>query len=345
MRITAQMLAIIVVGLTPSLAAADVQFGAVQTHTGTCEPSAAIAVPDGSLGTFIIANDEDNTLRAYRSTGGEPIAVAGGNLNKFLRLDPKKDDDDKADFEGATWLDGKVYWIGSHSRSGKGKLRKQRWQFFATRVSGSAAEPAVEPTTKRAFKGLLPAIAALDDRLSDQIKLKVDEDKDLAPDEGGFNIEGLAARADGRSLLLALRSPLIKDDAVLIPLTNPQGVVEKDKEAKLGKPIRLDLGGRGIRSIEYSAAAKAYFIVTGPSGKMSGTFDLLRWPADETGPAVPVPGFAAALENFDKLRPFQPEALVVDASGKKLHLFSDDGDLCKKEKIPPAFRSVTVTIQ
>jgi hypothetical protein len=344
MRTTAQTLALIVVGLTPSLAAADVQFGAVQTHTGTCEPSAAIAVPDGSLGTFIIANDEDNTLRAYRSTGGEPIEVAGGNLNKFLRLDPKNDNDDKADFEGATWLDGKVYWIGSHSRSGKGKLRKQRWQFFATRVSGSFAEPAVDPT-KRAFKGLLPAIAALDDRLNDQIKLKVDEDEDLAPDEGGFNIEGLTARADGKSLLLALRSPLLNGDAVLIPLTNPKGVVDKDKEPKLGKPIRLDLGGRGIRSIEYAAAAKAYFIMAGPSGKKSGAFDLLRWPVNETGPAVPVPGFAAALENLDKLRPFQPEALVVDATGKKLHLFSDDGDLCKKEKIPPAFRSVTVTIQ
>jgi uncharacterized protein DUF3616 len=340
MRTPACALSVVIAVLAPSLATADIQLGAVQTHKGMCEPSAAIALPDGSLDTFVIANDQDNTLRAYRSTGGEPITVAGGNLNEFLGLDPNKDDDDKADFEGATWFDGKVYWIGSHSRSGKGKLREQRWQFFATDVSGSAATPAVEPMTKRAFTDLLPAIAALDDRLKAQIKLKDEEEKHLAPDKGGFNIEGLTARADGEGLLIALRSPLINGEAVLIPLKNPKGVVEENNEPKLGDPIRLHLGGRGIRSIEYSAAAKAYFIVAGPSGDANTTFDLLRWPADEKGPAVPVPGFADALKTLAK---FQPEAMVVDATGKKLRLFSDDGDDCNKGA--PTFRSVTVTLE
>ena len=304
MRIApSKTVAIIILGLTPSVAAGEVQFGAVQVHQGTCEPSAAVAVPEGSLGTFLVANDQDNTLRAYRSTGGDSIDVPGGNLNKFLRLDPKKDDNDKADFEGATWLDGKVYWIGSHSRSGNGKLRKQHWQLFATRVSSDAGKPVVEPTSKRAFNELLPPIAALDKRLKDTIKLKDATDKDLAPDKGGFNIEGLTARADGKSLLLGLRSPLLKGDAVLIPLENPEGVVEKNKEPKLGSPIRVGLGGRGIRSIEYSAAAKAYFIVAGPSDGKRGSFDLLRWPADETGPAVPVPGFAAGAGAAHQVRP------------------------------------------
>jgi hypothetical protein len=335
-------LAIIVLAMMPSIAAGDVRFGEVQVHKGTCEPSAAIAVSEGSLATFIVANDEDNVLRAYRSTGGEPVKVKGGKLDKFLRLDPEEDDDDKADFEGAAWLDGKVYWIGSHSRSGKGKVRKQRWQFFATRVSGRPGRPVVERTARRAFNDLLPAIAALDARLNDKIRLDLDPDETLKPDAGGFNIEGLTARADGKSLLIGLRSPLIDGDAVLIPLANPKGVAEKGKEPKLASPLRVDLGGRGIRSIEYSAAAKTYFIVAGPSDGKSGTFDLLRWPADETGPAVPVPGFAEALARLDR---FQPEALVVDASGKKLHLFSDDGDLCKERKTPPEFRSVTVTLE
>jgi uncharacterized protein DUF3616 len=348
MRTIALALVAIAAVLTPSVAAANAKFGAVQTHNGTCEPSAAIAVPDGSLDTFIIASDEDNTLRAYRSTGGEPIDVAGGNLNEFLGLDPDKDDDDKADFEGATWFDGKVYWIGSHSRSGKGKLREQRWQFFATDVSGSASAPAVKPTAKRPFRDLLPAIAALDHRLKDQIKHKDEEEKHLAPDKGGFNIEGLTARADGEALLIALRSPLINGEAVLIPLENPKGVVESNKAPKLGDPINLNLGGRGIRSIEYSAAANGYFIVAGPSGDANVTFELFRWPAGERGPAVPIPGFAAALEKLnrsDPERPFQPEALVVDAAGKKLQLFSDDGDACKKLKLSPQFRSVTVTLE
>ena len=132
---------------------------------------------------------------------------------------------------------------------------------------------------------------------------------------------------------------LTEGDTVDVTVRDGKGVIEKNNDPKLDDPIRLNLGGRGIRSIEYSAAAKAYFIVAGPSGDANTTFDLLRWPADEKGPAVPVPGFAAGLQKLDK---FQPEALVVDASGKKLHLFSDDGDNCNKTA--PTFRSVTVTL-
>jgi Protein of unknown function (DUF3616) len=344
MRIAAsKTIVIMFLGLAPSIAAGEVQFGAVQVHKGTCEPSAAVAVPDGSLGTFIVANDEKNTLQAYGPEGGGKGDVAGGDLNKFLKLNDEKNNNE-ADFEGAAWLNGKVYWIGSHSRSRKGHLREARWQFFATQVSVQSNKPVVKPTSDKAFNGLLPAIAALDQGLKDSIKLEVPTDEDLAPDAGGFNIEGLTARADGKSLLIAVRSPLLDGHAVLLPLENPEGVAEKNEKPVLGSPIKLKpkLGGRGIRSIEYSAAAKTYFIMVGPSGETGGSFDLLRWPADEKEPATPVPGFAAALKNLDS-RPFRPEAMVVDATGKKLHLFSDDGDDC--EKIPSTFRSVSVTVE
>jgi hypothetical protein len=330
-------------GLMPSIAAGEVQFGAVQTHKGMCEASAAIAVPEGRVdGLVIIANDQDNTLRAYRAQGAEPLLMPSGKLNNFLDLDPDDDEDDKADFEGATWLNGKAYWIASHSRSGKGRLRESRRQFFATHVSIQSDLPVVTPTSQKSFGGLLAAISALDLRLDKTIKLGVEKDKKLAPDNGGFNIEGLTARADGKSMLLGLRSPLLDGDALLIPFENPEAVLEKDEQPILRSPIRLGLNGKGIRSIEYSTAAKAYFIVAGPSGGKSGTFDLFRWPGDEKSSATPIPGFAAALQKLDTSRPFQPEALVVDSTGKKLRLFSDDGDTC--DKAAPTFRSVELTI-
>jgi hypothetical protein len=341
----------IFVGLVPSIAAGEVLFGAVQVHKGMCEPSAAVAVPEGSVDrTFIVANDEDNTLRAYRPQGGEPLPMAGGNLNTFLGLDPTKDEDNKADFEGAAWLNGKVYWIGSHSRSRKGRLREQRWQFFATRVSTETDKVVVTPSSTKAFNGLLAAIAALEPRLAEKIQLDTERNEALAPDSGGFNIEGLAAGADGRSLLLGLRSPLLDGEAVVIPFENPEAVVEKNEKPSLGLPRRLDLGGRGIRSIEYSAAAKAYFIVAGPAGGGSGTFDLFTLPADALTlpahakmPVTPVHGFAAGLQNLRASPPFQPESMIIDATGKKLHIFSDDGDSCNKAA--PTFRSVAITLQ
>lgn len=333
----------VVSGLAPSIAVSEVQLGAVRIHKGMCEPSGAIGFPEGSVDQiFIVANDQDNTLRAYRPEGGEPLDMPSGNLNKFLHLDPEDDDDDKADFEAATWLNGKAYWIGSHSRSRKGRLREQRRQFFATRVSTQSNTPALSPTSEKPFGGLLEAIVALDPRLEEKIKLNVAKDEKLAPDNGGFNIEGLTARPDGKSVLLGLRSPLLNGNAVLIPLENPEAVIEKNEKPVLGRPIEIDVGGRGVRSIEYSAAAKAYFIVAGPAGGKEGTFDLYRLPEDEKPPAIPFPGFAAALQNLDASRPFQPEALVIDSTGKKLHLFSDDGDSC--DKSAPAFRSVAVTL-
>jgi hypothetical protein len=346
MRIAAHVvIGVVCLGLTSSVAVGEVQFGPVQLHKGTCEPSGAVALPEGSVdGIFIVASDEDNTLRAYRPTGGDPLPMTGGNLKTFLGLDVEADNDNKADFEAATWLNGKAYWIGSHSRSGKGRLRSQRWQFFATTLSVQAGKPVVTPASAKSFNGLLAAIAALDPRLEKAIRLDVDKDEGLAPDNGGFNIEGLTARADGKSVLLGLRSPLLGGEAVLIPLQDPDAVIAGTQKPHLGSPIKVDLGGRGIRSIEYSAAAGAYFIVAGPAGKGSGTFDLFRWPRDEKTPPIPVEGFAAGLQKLDPARPFRLEAMVVDATGKKLHIFSDDDDkLC--DKSAPTFRSFAVTIE
>src|SRR5215212_9492121 len=171
-----------------SRAADNVQFAPVQTHKGICEPSGAVGLPEGSVDqTFIVANDQDNTLRAYRPNGSQ-VEMPSGNLNKFLNLDPEEDDDDKADLEAATWLNGKAYWIGSHSRSGKGRLREQRWQFFGTSVSGESDKATLTPTSEKSYGGLLPVIAALDPRLAQKIRLDVTSDKDLSPDNGGFNI-------------------------------------------------------------------------------------------------------------------------------------------------------------
>jgi hypothetical protein len=105
-----------------SQAVAGVKVGDVMNHEGVCEPSGAVALPEGTFGRmFVVAEDEHNILRVYRADrGGPPLPVPSGDLNKHLLLDPDEEND-KADFEAATWLNGKAFWIGSHSRSGKGQ--------------------------------------------------------------------------------------------------------------------------------------------------------------------------------------------------------------------------------
>jgi Protein of unknown function (DUF3616) len=330
-------------------AVAGVKMGPVISHEGACEPSGAIALPEGTFGQmFVVAEDEHNTLRVYAADrGGPSLFVPSGDLNKHLSLDPA-DDDEKADLEAATWLNDQVYWIGSHSRSKKGKLRESRWQFFSTSIQVNGSSIQISP--RASYHDLLSAFSTLDPALSKSIQLDVKETATLAPEREGFNVEGMTAGADGRSILIGLRNPLSADkNALLISLENPQAVVEQGAKPVFGNLIMLDLRGRGVRSLEYSAAAQSYFIVAGPIDD-NGVFELYRWSGQEQDQATAVDGSAAA---FAAIPDFHPEAMFIDSSGKTLHLLSDDGDrkmeddiACKE--LPPgkrSFRSVVVRLE
>jgi hypothetical protein len=61
-------------------------------------------------------------------------------------------------------------------------------------------------------------------------------------------------------------------------LKNPAEVIDKAAAPVFGDPVALDLGGRGIRSIEF--VESRYVIVAGPfdNGKRSGKgFALYTW--------------------------------------------------------------------
>ena len=81
----------------PSLAAGQVHFGTIVTYQGICEPSGAIGFPEGRVDQiFVVANDEDNILRAYRAAGGKPSDMPSGDLNEYLQLNGHE----KADLAG-----------------------------------------------------------------------------------------------------------------------------------------------------------------------------------------------------------------------------------------------------
>jgi hypothetical protein len=99
--------------------------------------------------------------------------------------------------------------------------------------------------------------------------------------------------------------------------------------------IRLDLGGRGIRSLE--RVGSDVLIVAGPYGtaatsRVQPAFALFRW----SGVAAQAPLFVSALDTGT----FRPEALFFDAEAKDLVLLSDDGDEqvggvdCKEKSVP-----------
>jgi hypothetical protein len=294
----------------------------VQSYSGSCDASAAISL---NSEIFVIGNDEDNILRYYRRGQSSPIGSLA--LSGFLRTGS-----DEADIEGAAAIGSRIYWITSHSPNSKGKVQPSRHRFFATEIRG--ADPPVLEAVGKPYVDLLRDLVDKEElnpfRLDSASRL-------AAESEGGLNIEGLAATPDG-GLLIGFRNPLRDGHALVVPLQNPAELIQ-GKRAKLGAPMQLDLGRRGIRSIEL--VGSTYLIVAGPTGD-DGSFALYRWSGKAAEAPVPMTNVA-----FGSLR---PEAVAAIPQTPSVQLLSDDGGSreagieCKKLPMPrQSFRSRTVT--
>ena len=203
-------------------------------YSGMCDASAAAALNDH---LFAVASDEDSVIRVYRrDQSGAPVQSI--NLTTFLDLDPKQPE---SDIEGAARVGDRIYWITSHGRNRNGRERASRQRFFATQIVTNA-EGVHLKMAGGAYEHLLsdlirnPKLKSLNLAAASKLEPKA---------RGALNIEGLSATPEG-GLLIGFRNPIPHGKAFLVPMLNPDQVVHGGA-AKLGEPIFLDLGGRGIR--------------------------------------------------------------------------------------------------
>jgi hypothetical protein len=277
----------------------------VTEYTKMCNASAAVAVGDG---LFVVADDEDKgptPLRLYRvGQGGEPLSETP-IPDDILDLDPGKDPE--VDIEGAAWVGDRVYWIGSHSASKKAEERPNRRRLFATRLRVKGERLTIERVGK-SYKHLIRDLDADDRYASFHLK---DAAKMEPKADGALSIEGLASTPDGE-LLIGFRNPITTDGKALVArLKNPHEVVA-GQPAQFGKPIKLDLGCLGIRSMERQG--NDYVIVAGRHDQ-GHDFKLYRWSGDPDKAPQVILGI-----NLGNLN---PEALFFDAIDT--YILSDDG--------------------
>jgi hypothetical protein len=312
-------------------------------HFGMCDASAAVAI---GADRFLVANNDDNKLRLYRSDRSGP-ALKEFDMADVLRLPGVKkkkneDKEDEADLEGAAQIGQRIYWIGSHGLNKDGELKLERRQLFATDLGEKNGAVSVTSVGKP-YTRLLEAMAAHPPMKKYTL---LDAAAIASETEGGLNIEGLAATPEGH-LLIGFRGPVHDGKALLLPLLNPAELVVATGmpgTPKFGAPIEFALDGRGIRSIEYAPLLRAYLIVAGPQGS-DGDFKLYKWSGVPTAAPVSLP--------IDIGADLGPEALFALPDGKTFQLLSDDGDVemgdkrCKKFKPKERrkFRSITVTIK
>ena len=284
-------------------------------HQGICDASGAVALDDNR---FIVANDEDNLLRVYSADeSGKPDTII--DINNYFPNNLKKKE---VDIEAATELNGLIYWITSHGRNKDGERKPLRHQFFANKITDSG-KPTLEQVgnsyTQLVFKDMFQ-----DERLK---KYELEKAEKLAPkEEGGLNIEGLTATPNGE-LLIGFRNPIPGGKALILPLTDPLDLIQKPEtevNAIFGEPIELDLGGSGIRSIEYWQVYQVYLIIAGAYDG-SDQFALYWW----SGNCQHTP---EKIEVINLPSNFRPEAVLFYPNRKnQLQILSDDGAIVRAE--------------
>lgn len=292
-------------------------------HSGLANASVAVAV---GTNRFLTGCDEENVVKLYRSGVSGP-ALAEYDLTKWLDLHGHPGD---ADIEGAARIGDVIYWLGSHSRARDGRPRPNRERILATRIH---EETNGVVTLERVGKPCVNLLSALL-RAPQLSRFHLLEAMGKAPEEdGGLNLEGLAATADG-GLLIGFRSPLVNGKSLVVPLRNPAEIMNGAKP-ELGEPLLLDLDGLGVRDMVFTGIE--YFILGGRTAH-GGTSHLFRWAG---GTAVP--------EKVDKagLRHLNPEGVanVGTRERPRLLVVSDDGNQPFNRNRPPGlrtFRSVWV---
>jgi hypothetical protein len=297
-------IAVTIIAMILTLPVSAGRLSSITSHFGMCDASAAVPVESN---LFVVANDEDNTLRIYKSEESGK-AIYSQDLSSFLQINPKHPE---TDIEGATLIKNRIYWITSHGANKEGKQRPNRHRFFATDIEAIDGKFSLKPIGMP-FLGLVKAF-------EDSAGLKNYDlgkaAKNAPESKNGLNIEGLTKTPQG-NLLIGFRNPIPEGKALLVPLENPQEVIAGNEKPKLGNPILLALDGLGIRSIEYSDASRAYFIIAGPYDD-NGSFQLYRWSGN--------PSEAPVLIKID-FNGLHPEALVVYPKKKiRARILSDDG--------------------
>jgi hypothetical protein len=290
-----------VFSLVVSSLQAQLELPAPLIYSGALDGSAGVAL-DSTF--FATASDEDSVIRIYhRQTGGKPVKEI--DLSSFLEVPPRTPE---TDIEAAARIGNRAYWITSHGRNKDGKERPGRQRFFATDISTNELGFQLAPAGKPCTSLLADLVAAEQLKPFDLLAAATRPPKS----PGGLSIEGLAATMD-KQLLIAFRNPVPQGRALIVPLLNPDAVIQGE-HAHFGAPIQLDLDGLGIRDLV--SWQNEFIIIAGPPAG-GGPFKLFRW---NGGKSLPRPVQQVSWKTFN------PEALIVypDKGLREFQLLSDD---------------------
>lgn len=270
------------------------------------EPSAVQQLPDG---TILVVEDEAKRAVSLLSIGSDGTLVEDSvaDLRMMRGLGRRL-----SDLEGLTIDDGgAVYAITSHSMTNDNERSPDREHLLRFRVqAGSAGDV-------QGYTGLRDALAA-DAELASAIRSVSGRDAEF----DDLNIEGLAWHEKSRRLLLGLRAPLAGDRSLIIPIENPDDLLNDGAAPRFGPPVLLDLSGGGIRALSYDPVLDAFLIVNEIEGHEGNRYSQMwMWSGDPVDPAEPI-----ALPDIINLNNVESvDSILIDGQPRLL-IMSDEGN-------------------
>ena len=323
-------------------------------HSGVCDASDGV---DMDRDYFMTGDDEQNALYVYpRYQSGRPLATFyyGGYLGL---TDCEGNLCNEVDMEAVTKspaMPNRTYWLGSMSngKAPKAKDRPNRNRLFATDYEGTGAQ-----TTIR-FAGYYGDLKSKlikwgDDAGYNFTKASAPGQDCKSPD--GFSAEGMVFGPDNTTLYIGMRAPMVpvsmRNMAVIAPLLNFETWFGKGSPATpptFGKPVEIDLGGRGIREI-IRLSNGTYVIAAGNSGHGDNSA-LYKWTGHPADAPVFLPQFNTKGLNIEGLLEIKKNGQcslssiqVICDDGKAVYY--DDATQAKDLAIPEfkKFKSVVLT--
>jgi predicted extracellular nuclease len=313
--------------------AASNQPASTRFHTGVSDGSTVIAIDSNYM---LVADDENQGLRLYdRQNSGLPLKsfdfTSSLGLTDLSGGNPRE-----VDIEASTKSGNIIYWLGSHSNSSSGNNRPNRSRLFATTLGGSGINSTLSYLGR--YDGLKSDLVAWDSSNAHGLGanffgLAASSAASKAPeaaDGAGFNIEGLSmAPGSSTTAYIGLRAPIsptnARTKALIVPVTNINSLVSGNPSAGpalFGAPIQLDLGGRGIRSLECNAS-ECLMIAGNADG--GNNFALYTWNGTASGPTFLRSADLSALGSLGSFEGIVEVPASLSASSQ-LQLIVDNGD-------------------
>jgi hypothetical protein len=293
--------------------------------------AAAVFTTQAGQKFMFVAGDEDQSIRMYKfeALTKEYTFVKRWDFSANLSLteiDKKTKTAREVDIEAVTMIGNKLYWIGSGSNRGSEfKDAPNRDRIFRTDITVVNGQPELNFIGySRIEDALIAHVPSLGDAASPGVDPKT---------TAGYNIEGLTNLPDG-SVGIAFRAwGADSANALIVPVTNLDAVLTTGEAARFADPIRLDLGGRGIRDImgstykdDSGTVRWQFLIIAGPAGAATGIgnddFRLYTWTGNKAD--------APVMHNANLLG-LTPEAVVLPEGNTKwdantvFGLISDNG--------------------